>query len=227
MPRCECAAPKVYAKGTLSADRDVETSALRGMTARVLDAAATVVPSLLRLQGGLDRPRSGYGIGMSMDNLPRIVFTSEYGRHAKRNWRDLIGIARLQPGPLDLDDVRHIPGRILRDSLGCDRLALSNQGSCTLQGVLNLIPATDRRPQRVGEGYIVAPREQLLLRLRVSRHERVNRSVVLLNHLNKVRRQRLVPPWSRLHPYSRGSLHSMLPAGRLGLRIRCSVHGSS
>src|SRR5918999_366062 len=156
--------------------------------------AATVVPSLLRLQGGLDRPRSGYGIGMSMGNLPRIVFTSEYGRHAKRNWPDLSCVARLQPGPLNLDDVRHIPGRILRDSLPSDRLALSNQGSGSLQGVLNLIPATGRRPQRVGEGNVVAPREQLLLRLRVSRHERVYRAVVLLNHLSKVRRQRLGPP---------------------------------
>jgi hypothetical protein len=49
----------------------------------------------LLLQDRLRWPRSGYWIGVTMDDLPLTVFTSKYGRHAKRKWRGLVGAADL------------------------------------------------------------------------------------------------------------------------------------
>jgi hypothetical protein len=49
----------------------------------------------LLLQDRLRWPQSGYWIGVTMDDLPLTVFTSKYGRHAKRKWRGLVGAADL------------------------------------------------------------------------------------------------------------------------------------
>src|SRR5712692_9590575 len=121
----------------------------------------------LSLQDGLRRSRRGYRIGVTMDDLPLTVFTSEDGCHPKRIWRDLIRNADLSSVPLDFDDVRQVRRRILRNALEPNGLALSELGGGALQSLLNLVPATGRRAEWVGEGDVVAPRKQLLLRLGV------------------------------------------------------------
>jgi len=113
---------------------------------------------ILLLHDGLGRPRTGDRIGVTMDDLPLAAFTSKDGRHAKRHRHDLLDAADLSSPPLELDDVRQVRRRILRDALEADRLALSELGNRALQGRLDPIPTTGRRKKGVGEGDVVAPR---------------------------------------------------------------------
>src|SRR6266536_2755791 len=121
-----------------------------------------------------------------MRDPPLAVLTSEYGRHAKRDWRQVVGAADLHPGSLDLDDIREVRRRILRDALEANGLALPELSNGALQGLLDLVPTAGGRPKRVGKRDIVAPREQPLLGLGVSSDERIQGSVVLLDDLREI-----------------------------------------
>jgi len=102
---------------------------------------------------------------VTMDDPPLTIFTSKDGRHAKRNWRHFVGAAYLHSDPLDLEDVRQIRRRIVRDALEAGGLALSQLRSRTLHGLLHLRPSAGRRTKGVGEGDVVAPRNQFLIGL--------------------------------------------------------------
>src|SRR5918992_1186290 len=116
-----------------------------------------------------------------MDDSPLAIFTSKYGRYAKRNLRDLVGAAGLDCGALDLKRVRQILRHNLRDPLGANGLATVELGSGAVQGLLDLVPTTGRGAEGVGQGNVAAPRRQLLIRLGVSLHERKDGSVILLD----------------------------------------------
>jgi hypothetical protein len=75
-----------------------------GVTGR---ARAKHAASLLR-NDRRGSARSGYRIGVTMDDPPSTIFTPEDGGHAKRNWCKLIGAADLGSELLKLDYVRQI-----------------------------------------------------------------------------------------------------------------------
>jgi hypothetical protein len=121
-----------------------------------------------------------------MDDSPLTILASKYGRYAKRNWRDLVGAAGFDSGALDLKRVRQIRRHNLRDPLGANGFATAELGSGAVQGLLDLVPTTGRGAEGVGEGDVAAPRRQLLIRLGVSLHERIDGLVILLNDLPEV-----------------------------------------
>jgi hypothetical protein len=79
-----------------------------------------------------------------MGDLPAAVFPAPYGRGAKRERLAFLGVTDLDSRTtLDLQDVRQVFGRVLRDSLEALRLSLSDLSSDTLKGCLDLVPTTD------------------------------------------------------------------------------------
>jgi hypothetical protein len=65
--------------------------------------------SRLRFEDGLEGPRSGYRIGVTMGDLPPVGFPAPYGRGAKGERPALLGVTDLDSGTtLDLEDVRQV-----------------------------------------------------------------------------------------------------------------------
>src|SRR5439155_9483271 len=59
-------------------------------------------------------------------------------------------------------------------------------GNGPLESLLDLAPTTGWRAQGVGEGDVVAMRQQLLLGLEIAFHEGINRPVIVLDRLREI-----------------------------------------
>jgi hypothetical protein len=97
-----------------------------------------------------------------MVDAPAILFASEVGGRAKRDRRKLVGPRDPHPHALDLEDVGQILARVLREALEAQALAVSDLGDRPFGRLVDLGPSASGWPQRVGEGRLVAMREQPL-----------------------------------------------------------------
>src|SRR5215211_2006161 len=111
---------------------------------------------LLLLDDRGRRSRRGYGVRMTVHELPSSVFAAEDARHAERDLVDVVASSDLGLEALDLQDVRQVVGHALREVLEVDRSPVSIVAGRSLPRLLDLGPAAGRRPERIGQRRVVA-----------------------------------------------------------------------
>jgi hypothetical protein len=120
-------------------------------------------------------------------DLPAAVLAPKDGRCAKRDRRKFAGTSDLHSDALNLEDVREVGRRRLRDALPPHILTVSQHRTSALRRHMDLGLPACRRTEGIRETRSIALREQPEHGFRVSRRDELfDRAVILLDGLIEI-----------------------------------------
>src|SRR5215213_8872664 len=100
--------------------------------------------------------RGGYGVRMSVHDLPSAIFGPEDARDAQSHGGNILTPANLGPVALHFHDIGKLGGNVLCQVLEAYDLAVPVVGCGTLHGPRGLIPSAHGRAEGVGEAYVLS-----------------------------------------------------------------------
>src|ERR671912_647274 len=115
--------------------------------------------------------RGGYGVRMSVHDLPSAIFGPEDARDAQSHGGNILTPANLGPVALHLHAAGKLGGNELRHVLEAYDLAIPVVGCGPLHGPSGLIPSAHGRAERVGKTYVSSMGVHLLEGLGVAFQE--------------------------------------------------------
>src|SRR5215203_2216272 len=137
-----------------------------------LTAFSKVRPRVaLLLDHRLGRLRSGYGVCMSVHDLPGALFGSKDYRDSQSERRYIFTSADLSLHPLYLHHVGKLGSYKFLDNLDANEIAISDLRCGTVPNLSNFIPSTHGRAKGVCEGYVFSMGPELIDRLGVAFQE--------------------------------------------------------
>src|SRR5215208_1823825 len=140
----------------------------------------------LLLNHRLGWPRGGYGVCVSMHDLPGSLFESEDACDAQCHGGNILPSANPGPVALHLHDVAKLRGYVLRYILEAYDLATPVTRGGTLQSLSSLIPSAHGRTERIGKAHVFPTGEELLIGLGVSLDKLARHEVILLDYVVKL-----------------------------------------